>query len=191
MSKRAREQRRWCEKSWKSSSTSAIMWQDIGDIVPNPSTFRRLLFAASQLPKATPGYCRIVTDFAFDQCEKKPKPEDTLLLLENMEFLSEQAFLTDKELVKDLFGYKGFKGHPLGVVLVPTNNTCKSCQGDLKIRGDRPSYLTLYTDNLGTVPATLFRKYCSNSHRYTFICTVPILINAPKKNNYECWVPRY
>lgn len=142
-----------------------IMWQDIGDIVPNPSIFRRLFFAASQLPKSTPGYSIIMTDFAFEKCEKKPNPEDTLLLLENVEFLSEQVFLTDKELVKDLCGYEGFKGHPLGVVLVPTNNTCKSCRGDLKIRRDRPSYLTLYTDGLGTVPATLFRKYCSNSHR--------------------------
>ena len=78
------------------------MWQDIADIVPDPSIFRRLLFAAIQLPKSTPGYSRIVTDFAFEKCEKKPKPEDALLLLENVEFLSQQAFLTDKELLEDL-----------------------------------------------------------------------------------------
>ena len=141
------------------------MWQDIGDIVPDPSVFRRLLFAAIQLPKSTPGYSRIVTDFAFEKCEKKPKPDDTLLLLENLEFLSKQAFRTDKELVEELCCHEGFRDHPLGVVLVPTNSTCKSCKGNLKIRGDRPSYLTLYTDDMGTVPATLFRKYCCNSHR--------------------------
>ena len=65
---------------------------------------------------------------------------------------------------------EGFQGHPLGVVLVPTNFTCKSCRGNLKVRADRPSYLSLYTDEMGTVPATWFRKYCSNGHKgCTFI----------------------
>ena len=30
------------------------------------------------------------------------------------------------------------------------------------IRSDQPSFMTLYTDNMGTVPATHFRKYCQN-----------------------------
>lgn len=33
------------------------------------------------------------------------------------------------------------------------------------MRSDRPTHLTLYTDDMGTVPAMHFRKSCCNSHK--------------------------
>ena len=142
------------------------MWQEIEKVVPDPSVLRRLLFAAVNVPKSTPGYAKIILDFAFGTL-KRPNPVNTLLLMlmENLEFLSKHAFDTDKELLAELCVHDGFREHPLGVVLVPRNDTCKSCQAELKLRGDRPSFLTLYTDDMGTIPATLFRKFCSNSHK--------------------------
>ena len=141
------------------------MWEEVVSVVPDAVVLRRLLFAGVQISKSTPGYSTIVNNFAFQASEKKPNPDDTRVLLENLQFLNEKAFDTDKELLAELYMQEGFQGHPLGVVLVPTNSTCKSCGGNLKIRADRPSYLSLYTDEMGTVPATLFRKYCSNSHK--------------------------
>lgn len=48
------------------------------------------------------------------------------------------------------------------MILISANCTCKLCGGKLLVRSDRPSYVTLYTDTMGTVPATQFRKYCQN-----------------------------
>lgn len=54
---------------------------------------------------------------------------------------------------------------PMGVVLISPNATCLKCGGKLLLRSDRPSSITLYTDDLGTVLATQFRKYCQNSRK--------------------------
>jgi len=139
------------------------MWEEVGSIVPDVAVLRRLLFAAVQILKSTPRYSDIVNDFAFGTSEQKPSPEKTRLLLENLEYLSEKAFHTDKQLLADLVVQEGIQGHPLGIVLIPMNCICKLCGGNLLVRADRPTYMTLYTDDIGTVPATLFRKYCSNS----------------------------
>ena len=55
----------------------------------------------------------------------------------------------------------------LGVPLVPKPTKCDLCGGKLLLRGDRPCRLTLYTESLGTVPATHFHKYC---HNYRKLC---------------------
>ncbi len=141
------------------------MWEEVASVVPDVTVLRRLLFAAVQIPKSSPKYAEIVREFAFGAYEQKPSPEKIRVLLENLEFLSGKAFDTDKQLLADLVMQKGCQGHPLGVVLVPTNSICKACGGRLVLRADRPSYLTLYTDDMGTVPGTIFRKYCSNSHK--------------------------
>lgn len=78
------------------------MWQEVVSLVPDPG---RLLFAAVQIPKSTPHYSEIVTDFAFGNSKEKPGPEKTRVLLENLEFLKEKAFGT-KRLFADLFDQK-------------------------------------------------------------------------------------
>ena len=55
---------------------------------------------------------------------------------------------------------KGFHDKPLGILLLPDNKQCKSCNEKLLVRADRPSHLTLYSNTLGTVPATYFSLYC-------------------------------
>lgn len=59
----------------------------------------------------------------------------------------------------------GFDGHPLGIVLVSSNSTCKVCGGNLLVRADRPSFMTAYTNRMGTVPVMHFQKYCSDARR--------------------------
>lgn len=61
--------------------------------------------------------------------------------------------------------HTGIGKQPLGVVLISSNTTCLECGGKLLVRSDRPSSLTLYTDEMGTVLATQFRKYCQNSRK--------------------------
>ena len=141
------------------------MWQEVVSLVPDPAVLRRLLFAAVQIPKSAPHYSRIVTDFAFGNSKEKPSSEKTGVLLENLEFLNEKAFGTDKELFSDFFDYKDDRGQRVGIVLISSNSTCKFCGGKLRVRIDRPTHLTLYTDYMGTVPATHFRKSCCNSHK--------------------------
>ena len=37
----------------------------------------------------------------------------------------------------------------------------------LLVRADRPSFMTIYTDDMGTVHGTHFRKYCSKKCHFT------------------------
>ena len=141
------------------------MWEEVVSLVPDTTVLRRLLFAAVQVPKSTPRYPEIVNDFAFGTLKSKPTPEKTRVLLENLQFLNEKAFDTDKLLFGDLLKGTSIKGHPVGVVLISSNGICKLCEGKLLVRADRPSHLTLYTDDMGTIPATLYQKYCSNSRK--------------------------
>ena len=87
------------------------------------------------------------------------------MLLENLEFFSKKAFDTDNQLLAELVERKDAQGHPLGIVLISENSLCKSCGGKLHVRADRPNSLLLYTEDMGTVPGTLFRKYCCNNHK--------------------------
>ena len=73
--------------------------------------------------------------------------------------------MSDKDPTKDLYSTIGLKDHPLGVVLISHNTSCKLCQGDLIVCSDRPCFLTLYTDDMGTIPGTHFGKYYKNSRR--------------------------
>ena len=141
------------------------MFEEIGSNVPDVTVLRRLLFAAVHIPKCTPRYSELVTEFAYSTCEERPSPEKIRVLLENLEFLSKRAFDTDSELLTELVGRKGGQEHPLGIVLISDNSHCKSCGGKLHVRADRPTSLVLYTEDMGTVPGTLFRKYCCNSHK--------------------------
>lgn len=85
------------------------------------------------------------------------------MLMENVQILNAQAFCTDEELTRELIAMEyGPTKQPLGVPLIPSQTECFSCGGKLLLRADRPSRLSLYTEALGTVPATHYHKYCHN-----------------------------
>ena len=59
--------------------------------------------------------------------------------------------------------HEGFQGKLLGIVLISGNNKCKLCRGNLLVQADRPSFPAVYSNDLGTVSGTHFRKYRQNN----------------------------
>ena len=129
------------------------------------SVIRRLIFAAKQIPEETPRYWDMVSSFGFNSTSVGSSVSDVRVMIENLEFMDHKTFLSDRELFKELCMKEGFEKNHLGVVLISSNNTCKTCGGNLLVRKDRPSFLTLYTNDFGTLPATHFRKYCHNARK--------------------------
>ena len=112
------------------------------------------------------------------------------VLLEKIDFLDHNAFRSDTALQKELIDQEGFEGHPLGIVLISTKNTCKLCQSSLQVRSDRPRYSVIYNDSLGTVSGSHFRKYCRNSWKgcpfmqhYSFHM---VGVNSEPTYDYDC-----
>ena len=138
------------------------MLQEASSICEDPSVLRRLTFAAATLHKDTPRYWEIVTDFGFKLLHERVSSGQIKILLENTQFLDEKAFDTDCSLLKELSDLEGFDGHPLGIVLISPKSSCHLCGSHLLVRNDRPSFPIIYSDALGTVNGTHFRKYCSN-----------------------------
>ena len=97
--------------------------------------------------------------------KEKPTSEKVRVLVENTKLFDGGALKCDEELLKELIELEGFDGKPLGIVLVSNNTACKLCGGRLLVRGDRPSFLTGYTTNLGTVPVTHFWKCCQKASK--------------------------
>lgn len=139
------------------------MLQEVVSVCSDPSVVRRLTFAAATLPVDTPGYWEVVTKFGFKSLATVPSTGEVQVLLENIKFLDHGTFDADSSLQKELIEQEGFEGHPLGIVLVSAKTRCKLCQGELQVRSDRPSYPVIYTNNLGTISGTHFRKYCQNN----------------------------
>ena len=67
--------------------------------------------------------------------------------------------------IEDLLKLEHVEGHPLGIILISANSNCKACGGNLKLCSDRPAFLTVYTEDMGTIPAAAYCKYCKNSHK--------------------------
>ena len=121
------------------------MWQEINGVLPDVSSLRRLLFAVKQLPKDTPNYWSIVCEFVFPG--KLDVDQDKVrVLVENIHFLNTEAFATDKTLHDELKLCSIDSKLPMGVVLISSNQTCGLCSGKLLVRSDRPSYMTLYSN---------------------------------------------
>ena len=136
-----------------------------GEFSPDVSVIKRVLVAAQKIPMDTPQYWDLVTRFAFKYEEEKPTSEMVRVLVENTQSLDCDALKMDDTLLKELLELEGFDGNPLGIVLVSATSICKLCEGNLLVRADRPSFLTGYTESLGTVPMTHFRKYCNNAKK--------------------------
>ena len=109
-----------------------------------------------------------MTHFGFKTFSESGYTEKVKLLLENIQFLDENASDSDSTLLKELIENEGFNGHPLGPVLISPKERCAVCKEHLLVREDRPSYPIIYSDEMGTVNGTHFRKYCSSLKRLLF-----------------------
>ena len=119
----------------------ADIWNEISCITSDVSVLRKCIFAASYLPKDAPNYWETVTDFAFKHSSITPSSAQVRMLLENIDFIDQQAFHSDRSLFEKFISeVHDSLGQPVGVVLVSTNSSCKLCGGSLLIRADRPSH---------------------------------------------------
>ena len=83
------------------------------------------------------------------------------VLVENLEIVDQGALATDEDLTKEMIQMPQHDGNgPLGIVLISDRVKCINCGSTLYTRSDRSSRVTIYSDTLGTVPATHYTKYC-------------------------------
>ena len=135
-------------------------------VVKDASALRRMLFATANLPQKLPHYWEVIASFSCIGSSSSIDPATVKLLMSNLQILNDQAFSTDLELTRELLNADSKSSvKPSGVVLLSAKNTCRLCGGKLLLRGDRPSKVTLYTEHLGTVPATHYHKFCHNQRR--------------------------
>ena len=133
-------------------------------LVKDVSVLRRMLFASTFLPCDMPHYWEVVASFSNQGSYENVSSSQVKLLMENLEILNQQAFSSDLILTRELLSTES-KSQPIGVVLVSGKKTCRSCGTKLLLRGDRPSRITLYTEQLATLPATHYHKYCGNKRK--------------------------
>ena len=94
-------------------------------------------------------------------------PSKIQALIDNIQYLDQNSFQSDKELMDCLLREQGCDGKPLGVVLISPISKCQEYGGDLIVKADRPSHLTLYSETLGTVKAVHYKKNCKNTRKRT------------------------
>ena len=141
------------------------MLSSIAGAVEDVSTLRRMMFATAFLPSQTPGFWGIVVEFATlgRTARTTVTPDQARILMENLRTLDAKAFSTDQTLLQELtqmpVSSRGNK--PLGLILLSNKEECILCGSKLLIRSDKPSTVVVYDNNLGTIPATHFHKYCS------------------------------
>lgn len=128
-------------------------------------TMRRLMFASTYLPKCLPQYWETVTRFNNLSSKKQLTAESVRVIVENAQVFEPNTMVSDVQLTYEIIQMEyGTTKKQLGIPLISVLETCLICGGQLLTRGDRPSYLTLYTETMGTISATHFQKYCAN-HR--------------------------
>ena len=125
---------------------------------------RRLVFAASFLPNDIPQFWDIVAKFGnLASGKQEITAESARIMVENIQACKPNIFISDSELINQIVQIEySVTKKQLGIPLVPDEKTCLICGGSLLMRSDRPSYLTLYTESMGTLCATQFHKYCQN-----------------------------
>lgn len=138
----------------------------VGSVVKDVSVLRRMLFATANLPQELPQYWEVIARFSCLESSTSITAAEVKLLMENLQVLNHQAFSADTQLTRELINLDSKSPvEPLGVVLISKATTCRLCGGKLLLRADRPSKVTLYTEHLGTVPATHYHKYCQKHRR--------------------------
>lgn len=138
------------------------------------SVLRRLLFAASHLPREVPNFWGYAVEFATaGKVDRNSIDTDTAAaLIENIQSFDGRAFETDESLIRQLIGWTPSAGRPLGIVLISPQVDCPQCGHTLTLRKDRPSSIVVYDENLGSVPCRL--TFSQNVHKQT-VYTDPVL----------------
>ena len=124
--------------------------------------YRRLTFAAAQLPADLPGYWKEVAKFASYHSEIVISPEQARTFVDNLNFMNETPSASDSELWGELVGRDGSTSL-VGLTLISPNSICFLCGSKLTVRKDRPSIVVMYTQSIGTVAAKHYRKVCSKA----------------------------
>lgn len=127
----------------------------------DPAVLRRLKFAAVFLPKELPDYWSVITRFIEQEAEIK---ESVRVAVENLDVLLSAALSTDSALASEMQTLCSEKpgSQPVGIILISSNLQCSKCGGELHVKNDRPSRVTIYTEPLGTVVGTHYHKVCQN-----------------------------
>ena len=131
--------------------------------IQDVAVIRRMLFAVSFLPPDYPHYWDTVTQFAFKGTKQSVDSAEAKVLMENIQFMQSSAFAQDKHLMQEIISCEDVKKAPIGIILISSKKVCCLCGGKLLTRGDRPGRVTLYTETLGTLPASSYRKYCQKN----------------------------
>ena len=141
------------------------MIEESSNLTSDVSVLRRLLFAAKNINTSAPGYWDLVKRFGFKYSSEKPDARKVQTFIENLALLDQESFFSDTELHTELYQFEGYHGNPLGILLISSKETCRNCAGKLLVRGDRPSFPTVYNEDIGTILGTHFRKYCENQSK--------------------------
>ena len=136
-------------------------------LVPNVAIRRRIMFAATFLPKEYPSYLDTVMLFASANAEGvSTEPEfkrKVAVAIDNTRTIYPAAFTLDQDLVKELVHMKvPPHGGELGVILISFKSVCSQCGSNLSLRTDRPSQVTVYSETVGTTSGMHYHKICKN-----------------------------
>ena len=142
------------------------------DLLPSElrdvAVLRRIIFASVYLPKDVPNYWSVLTQFATQECQLGSlQTESVKVAVENLHVINEKAFVSDKQLTNEIHALctTSSTPHQIGIVLVSSHSKCQLCEGNLLVRGDRPSHITVYTETYGTVIGTHYHKHCQNHNK--------------------------
>ena len=133
-------------------------------VVKDVSVLRRMMFATAYLPEELPNYWDIIASFSCIGSKSNITSDKVKLLMENLQIINKEAFTTDLKLTRELL-HGGSSLKPLGIALITEKQVCCKCGGRLLLRHDRPTRVTLYTESIGTIPATHYHKFCQNQRR--------------------------
>ena len=139
------------------------MFALVSKSVKDTSVLRRLQFAAAFLPKDIPKYGEAITSFALTGKEDRNSlnPAQAVQIVENLAMVDSAALASDVELTREIVAMKRPESDaPIGYPLISNKSKCGKCGSKLYIRESRFSSVTLYHDQLGTLPGTHYTRYC-------------------------------
>ena len=120
-------------------STSAL--DEMLEHSSNLPLLRKILFAAVHLPSEMPKYWEAVAEFSSGS--KKVTASQARNFVENLQYLKQSAFVTDKQLLEELYFQKDASLRSAGLILISSRKLCTECGAHLLLKADRPSTVTV------------------------------------------------
>ena len=139
------------------------MFSLLSQCIKDASVLRRLQFSAKFYPQSMPNYWGSIASFSVKNKEERNglTPDLAQQIVENLEVIDSGVFTSDRDLIMDIVSMKNSGNDDLlGVVLISEKVSCRYCGSRLHIRSDRSMKVTIYDDNVGTLPGTHYTKYC-------------------------------